>query len=45
MVVYGDGLEPDSGEELAKEIAGKGIRNVSFVQGGVKALRAQEATP
>ncbi|HEY3446885.1 MAG TPA: rhodanese-like domain-containing protein [Myxococcales bacterium] len=40
VVVYGDGQDPDSGQELAKEISGKGLRNVFFVQGGAPALGA-----
>lgn len=44
VVVYGDGEDPDSGRELAREIAGKGIRNVMVVVGGAPALRhAEEA--
>lgn len=39
IVVYGDGGEPDSGREMARELAGKGIKNVFFVIGGVNALR------
>ena len=39
VVVYGDGGDPDSGRELAKELAAKGIRNVGFVKGGAPALR------
>jgi hypothetical protein len=38
VVVFGDGGAPDSGEQLAREIAGKGIRNVRFVAGGVPVL-------
>jgi len=38
VVVFGDGLDPDSGRELARELAGRGMRNVSFVKGGAKAL-------
>ncbi len=34
VVVFGDGGDPDSGEQLGREIAGKGIRNVRFVKGG-----------
>jgi hypothetical protein len=44
LVVYGDGEEPDTGEELAKEISGFGIKNVHFVRGGAPAL-ALEAAP
>ena len=40
VVVYGDGQDPDSGLELAKELSGKGLRNVFFVQGGAPALGA-----
>jgi len=39
VVVFGDGDDPDTGEELGKEISGFGIRNVHFVQGGAPALR------
>jgi rhodanese-related sulfurtransferase len=42
VVVVGDGGDPDCGEQLARELAGAGIRNVSFVKGGARAL--QEAT-
>jgi Rhodanese-like domain len=38
VVVLGDGNNPDSGEQLAREIAGKGIRNVRFVEGGAPLL-------
>jgi rhodanese-related sulfurtransferase len=40
LVVYGDGATPDSGQELARELAGRGLRNVVFVRGGAAALRA-----
>ena len=39
VVVYGDGDNPDTGQQLANELAGKGIRNVSYVTGGAPALR------
>jgi rhodanese-related sulfurtransferase len=39
IVVYGDGDNPDSGEQLAQQLSGKGIRNVVFVKGGAPALR------
>ena len=39
VVVYGDGDDPDSGEQLANELSGKGIRNVSYVKGGAPALK------
>jgi rhodanese-related sulfurtransferase len=38
VAIYGDGSEPDSGQELAKELSGKGVRHVVFVRGGAKAL-------
>jgi len=41
VVVYGDGDDPDTGEQLGREISGKGIKNVFFVRGGAKALRAR----
>jgi len=40
LVVYGDGSDPDSGRELARELAGRGLRNVFYVEGGAPALRA-----
>ncbi len=39
VVVYGDGRTPDTGEELARELSGRGMRNVHFVPGGVDAVR------
>jgi hypothetical protein len=41
VVAFGDGGEPDSGAELARDLAGRGIRNVHYVRGGAPALRAQ----
>jgi len=38
VVVYGDGDDPDTGEQLGREISGKGIKNVFFVKGGAPAL-------
>jgi hypothetical protein len=38
VVVFGDGGDPDSGEQLARELIGAGIRNVLFVPGGAPAL-------
>ena len=38
VVVYGDGDEPDTGEQLGKEISGFGVKNVYFVRGGAPAL-------
>lgn len=40
VIVYGDGDDPDTGEQLGKEISGKGIKNVHFVKGGAPALKA-----
>jgi len=39
VVVYGDGGDPDSGQQLAQELSGQGIRNVVYVKGGAPALR------
>ena len=38
VIVFGDGAEPDSGEQLAKEISAAGIQNVFFIKGGAFAL-------
>jgi rhodanese-related sulfurtransferase len=38
ILVYGDGDNPDSGREWARLLAGGGIRNVSYVEGGAPAL-------
>jgi hypothetical protein len=43
VIVFGDGKDPDSGEQLARELAGRGIRNVRFVPGGAPALEAAAA--
>jgi hypothetical protein len=40
VVVFGDGHDPDSGEQLGRELAGRGIRNVAYVTGGAPALKA-----
>ncbi len=40
VVVFGDGLRPDTGEELAREISGRGVRNVHFIPGGAGAVLA-----
>jgi rhodanese-related sulfurtransferase len=39
VIVYGDGADPDSGKELARELSGNGIRNVYWVKGGAPLLR------
>ncbi|MEE4272009.1 MAG: rhodanese-like domain-containing protein [Thermoanaerobaculales bacterium] len=44
VVVYGDGGRPDSGEHLGREISGRGIKNVSFLEGGAPAV-AEEIAP
>lgn len=38
VVVYGDGQNPDSGKELAKEISASGLKNVCYIIGGEKSL-------
>ena len=40
VVAYGDGETPDTGEQLAKEISGHGIKHVLFVEGGAPELRS-----
>ena len=40
VAVYGDGADPDSGRELAKELSARGVRAVFHVQGGAPALGA-----
>ncbi len=42
IVVYGDGDDPDSGEELARDLASQGVENVYFIQGGASVLRDTE---
>ena len=39
VVVYGDGEQPDSGEQLAHQLAGRGLREVFYLRGGAPALR------
>jgi hypothetical protein len=43
VLVFGDGGDPDSGEQLARELAGLGIRNISFIKGGAPALEKSAA--
>jgi hypothetical protein len=43
VVVAGDGADPDSGRELARELAGQGLKNVSYVSGGAPALLRRAA--
>jgi hypothetical protein len=46
VVAFGDGLDPDSGEQLAREISGRGIKNVGYIPGGAKPFRkALEGRP
>ncbi|MBN2492981.1 MAG: rhodanese-like domain-containing protein [Deltaproteobacteria bacterium] len=45
VAVYGDGDDPDTGEQLGKELSYKGIKNVCFVKGGAPALRARPDAP
>jgi predicted sulfurtransferase len=42
VVVYGDGDTPDTGEQLAKEVSGHGIKHVFFVKGGAPELGSSE---
>ena len=42
VVVYGDGATPDTGEQLAREVSGHGIKHVFFVEGGAPELRSSE---
>ena len=39
VVVYGDGNNPDTGQQLGIEISGHGIKNVHYLVGGAPALR------
>ncbi len=39
IIVAGDGQDPDSGEQLAKEISGRGIKNVHFIVGGMAHIK------
>lgn len=45
IVVYGDARDPDSGYELARELAGRGARNVGYVPGGAPALNPAGGQP
>lgn len=45
VVVYGDGDSPDSGQQLANAISGKGLKNVFYVKGGAPALRKEGRGP
>ncbi len=39
VVVIGDGLVPDTGEQLARELNGLGIKNVHYIRGGMNAVK------
>jgi rhodanese-related sulfurtransferase len=39
IIVAGDGQNPDSGEQLAKEISGRGIKNVHYLIGGMARIK------
>jgi rhodanese-related sulfurtransferase len=43
VVVYGDGDNPDSGEQMARQIAGLGLKQVHFVRGGAPALKGRRS--
>lgn len=43
LVIYGDGGNPDTGEQLAKELTGQGLINIVYVEGGAPALRPNPA--
>ena len=43
VVVYGDGGRPDSGEHLGREISGRGIKNVYFLEGGAPVVLGEGA--
>ena len=45
ILVYGDGDNPDSGREWARLLAGGGIRNVSYVEGGAPVLMKAAGLP
>ena len=39
VIVIGDGQNPDTGELLARELSGRGIKNVLYLVGGIKKAR------
>ncbi|MFC1890330.1 rhodanese-like domain-containing protein [Thermodesulfobacteriota bacterium] len=41
VIVIGGDRVPDTGEELARELGGRGIKNVYFVKGGMASVRDQ----
>lgn len=38
IIVYGDGKRPDSGHELARELAGRGVKNVGYIKDGFEKI-------
>ena len=40
IVVIGDGLDPDTGRELARELSGRGLKNMYYIPGGIEAVRS-----
>jgi len=45
VIVYGDGDNPDSGQEWAKLLSGARIKNVFYVKGGAPALNPELPNP
>lgn len=45
VIVYGDGDNPDSGQEWAKLLSGARIKNVFYVKGGAPALNPELPKP
>lgn len=45
VIVYGDGMVPDSGRELARELSGQGIKNVCYIEGGAINLIDRDDLP
>ena len=41
VLVYGDGLVPDTGEQLARELSSRGIKNVYYIKGGITGIKQQ----
>ena len=44
VVVYGDGADPDSGQQMALSLSSRGVNNVFYVKGGAPALRGKAKT-
>jgi rhodanese-related sulfurtransferase len=45
VLVYGDGDDPDSGQEWAKLLSGANIKNVFYIEGGAPALNSELPKP